>query len=332
MQSDEVVWAVINHQFCAFKATLPGANKKTRKSASARSGNAGPQSKLRTLCRHPDSLTGLCGRAMCPLANSRYATVKEDDQGKIYLRIKEIERSHLPKELWRQILLPRNLKEATAKIDIELAYWPRAMRNRVKQRLVRLRQVQLRSRKLLQKRERQGGQTLVTDPKKIARRERKRESMAERAAEIDVAVKSELLERLRQGTYGSIYNLDAAFDKVVAQAREDQEPVDADEEYDSDDSQFDSQELEYEDEEEDEGDLFVADLSSDEEGDVEDLFEDLGPTSASASAAAGDAKGKRPAGAAASSGSSIRRSAKRRRHVELEVEREDDVDREQELS
>lgn len=315
MQSDEIVWAVINHQFCSFKARLPGQNGKAGKSAK-RSGNAGGNSQVRTFCKHPDSLTGLCGRAMCPLANSRYATVRTDDRGRIHLRIKEIERSHLPSQLWREVLLPTSVKEAIAKIDTELAYWPRAMRNRVKQRLLRLRQVQLRSRKLLQKREREGGQVLVTDPKKVARRERKREAMAERAAEVDVAVKSELLERLRQGTYGSIYNLDAAFDKVVAQERADQEPVDQDEE-ESGEFSSGEEEREYEYEEEDSSaeELFVGEVSSDEDGDdVEDLFVDLGPASAAARAAH-----KRTA---AASGSSMVRAAKRRRHVEIEVETE----------
>lgn len=304
------MWQVINHQFCAFKASLPGQNRKGfRHHAAKSSGNAGSKSGIRTFCKHPDNVTGLCSRVSCPLANSRYATVKDDD-GVMKLRIKEIERNHLPNRMWREIKLKDNLQEALTQINVELAYWPRSQTMRVNQRLVRLRQVQLRTRKMIQRRERQGGQTLVTDPKKVLRRERKRETKALRAAEIDTAVKTELLNRLRQGTYGNIYNLDEAFDKLQEQPEEEQEPVS--DEYDSE--EIDSEEYELEEELEKEGDdaLFVEDYGSSDsdEGDVEDMFVDLGP-------AASSARKRRT-----SSGGSQR--PLKRQHVEVELETEDD--------
>ncbi|CRG86275.1 Protein MAK16 [Talaromyces islandicus] len=257
MASDEIVWQVINQQFCAFKLkTTKGQN----------------------FCRNEYNVTGLCNRQSCPLANSRYATVRSDPEtGTMYLYMKTIERAHMPSKLWERIKLSSNYAKALGQIDERLIYWPKFLTHKCKQRLTRLTQVAIRMKKLAKDEERLGERVVPKLAPKIRRREETRERKAESAAKIERAIERELIDRLRSGAYGDQpLNVDENIWKKVLRGLERQGEGERDEDLDEGE-QYDDEE------EEGVGEVeYVSDLDEDEE-DLEDIEDWLGSESAGSS-------------------------------------------------
>ncbi|EAU32435.1 protein MAK16 [Aspergillus terreus NIH2624] len=255
MSSDEIVWQVINQQFCSYKLkTTKGQN----------------------FCRNEYNVSGLCNRQSCPLANSRYATVRSDPEtGAMYLYMKTVERAHMPSKWWERIRLSSNYAKALEQVDERLIYWPKFLVHKCKQRLTRLTQVAIRMKKLAKEEERLGERVVPKLAPKIRRREETRERKAESAAKVERAIERELIERLRSGAYGDRpLNVEEGIWKKVLRGLE--RSGDGERDEDMDDGELEDEE------EEGVGEVeYVSDLEDEE--DLEDIEDWLGADSADSS-------------------------------------------------
>lgn len=233
--SDEIIWQVINQNFCAYKLkTDKGQN----------------------FCRNEYNVTGFCSRQSCPLANAKYATVKQVD-GKLYLYMKTAERAHTPAKLWERIKLSKNYNKALKQIDDHLLYWNKFLIHKCKQRLTRLTQVMITERRMALREEERH---YVGIAPKVKRRDENRERKALAVAKIEKAIEKELLDRLKSGAYGDKpLNVDENIWKRVLGHVEDEQTLE--DEYEEED-ESDLDEVEYIEDDGDEELVNVEDLEA----------------------------------------------------------------------
>ena len=196
----------------------------------------------------------------------------------------------MPSKLWERIKLSQNYAQALEQIDQRLIYWPKFLIHKCKQRLTRLTQVAIRTRRLAREEERLGERVVPKLAPKVRRREATRERKAEAAAKVERAIERELIERLRSGAYGDRpLNVEQGVWKKVLQGLEREGKGERDE--DLDEGIAEEEELVEELELEDEGlgnVEYVSDVEGEDEKDLGDLEEWLGGESGPDESVAGD--------------------------------------------
>jgi len=251
------------------------------------------------------NVDGECSFLYCPLANSQYATITEED-GLLYLNMKTAERKHLPNKWWEKIQLPKINGEDIIEEKLKYFVSEKLLKRNI-ERYHRLQEVIDRIRILRT----DTRSRIVPWDTRVERRMRNREKKAIIAARLNDQIENELLNRLHMGVYGEMY-------KDLTEQKETEETEQTEEEKAKQKEALEN--LEFEEAEENQyKDLeemthYVSDYSSADEDDIEDIvgqfeFKDW------------ETKKRKIKQKA----KNIRNSKRRKIEMEYEEEREDDV-------
>ncbi|EPR77934.1 MAK16 Nuclear protein [Spraguea lophii 42_110] len=173
--SDESIWQTIGgDNFCAYKMKTDTI----------------------TLCKHKNNVTGICEKQSCPLANSKYATVREIDK-KLYLFIKQPDKYYEPKNMYQKILLSK-YEDALLEIDKHLNGYDKDLIHKCKQRLTKLDQYLERTKII----EEIGVEKYEARRKLRVKQTKKEAKNVLNTVNFDNILEKEILERLELGIYG----------------------------------------------------------------------------------------------------------------------------------
>ncbi|KAF9763762.1 Protein mak16 [Nosema granulosis] len=173
---DETLWKTIGgKKFCAFK-------KKANDDY---------------LCRNKNNVTGLCNAFSCPLANTKYATVRCEEE-ELYLYVKEPERIHTPNEQFEKIKLSKNYEEGLKQIEKELEFFDAKLIHKCKQRHTKLTEYLER----LEYFKEHGRKEFMVRKRKMNKREKLAALQCLEDLDFEKEIGEELMLRLESGVYG----------------------------------------------------------------------------------------------------------------------------------